>query len=67
MLLQVLGDEELIAERLPESLDFHRIVSDQAAAHLHLLADNTFRTPWMAAKLLSKDKRTWREMEHTPQ
>ena len=56
VLLQVLGDEELIAERLPQNLDFHRLVSDQAAAHLHLLADNTFRTPWMAAKLLSKDK-----------
>ena len=56
VLLQVLGEEDLIAERLPESLEFHRTVSDQAAAHLHLLADNTFRTPWMAAKLLSKNK-----------
>ena len=54
--LQVVGEEALVAERLQESLDFHRTVTDQAAAHLHLLADNTFRTPWLAAKLLSKDK-----------
>ena len=54
--LQVVGDQDLAAERLPEALDFHRSVSEQAAAHLNLLADNTYRTPWLAAKLLSKDK-----------
>ena len=52
--LQVVGDPGLAAERLPEALEFHRSVSDQAAAHLNLLSDNTFRTPWLAAKLLSK-------------
>ena len=55
-ILQVVGEEDLVAGYLPESLDFHRSVSDQAAAHLNLLGDNTFRTPWLAAKLLSKDK-----------
>ena len=55
-ILQVVQEQDLVAEHLPESLDFHRNVTDQASAHLHLLADNTFRTPWLAAKLLSKDK-----------
>ena len=54
--LQVVGEEELVAERLQVALDFHRSVSDQAVAHLNLLHDNTFRTPWLAAKLLSTDK-----------
>jgi hypothetical protein len=54
--LQVVGDQDLVAEHLPEALDFHRSVSDTAAAHLNLLADNTYRTPWLAAKLLSKNK-----------
>ena len=55
-ILQVVGEEDLVAGYLPESLDFHRSVSDSAAAHLNLLGDNTYRTPWLAAKLLSKDK-----------
>ena len=54
--LQVMGEERLVGEKLQEALDFHRLVSDQAAAHLNLLSDNTYRTPWLAAKLLSKDK-----------
>ena len=54
--LQVLGEEALVAERLPEALAFHRSVSNSAAAHLNLLATNTYRTPWLAAKILSKDK-----------
>ena len=54
-MLQVVGEAELVAEHLPEALDFHRQVSDQAAAHLNLLADNTWRTPWMDAKILSND------------
>ena len=54
--LQVVGEEDLVAERLQVALDFHRSVSDQAVAHLNLLHDNTFRTPWLAAKLLSTDK-----------
>ena len=44
-----------MAERLQVALGFHRSVSDQAAAHLNLLRDNTFKTPWLAAKLLSTD------------
>ena len=54
--LQVVGDENLVAERLQETLDFHRSVSDAAAAHLNLLFENTYRTPWLAAKLLSTDR-----------
>jgi hypothetical protein len=54
--LEVVGEEDLVAEHLKPALDFHRKVTDQAAAHLALLADNTFRTPWLAAKLLSKNK-----------
>ena len=54
--LQVVGQSDLVAERLQEALDFHRKVSGQASAHLDLLADNTFRTPWLATKLLSTDK-----------
>ena len=54
--LQVMGEERLVGEKLQEALDFHRLVSDQAAAHLNLVSDNTYRTPWLAAKLLSKDK-----------
>jgi len=52
---QVVGEQHLVAEYLPEALKFHRIVAGQASGHLALLADNTFRTPWLAAKLLSKD------------
>ena len=54
--VQVVGEEDLVAERLQKALDFHRSVSDQAVAHLNLLHDNTFRTPWLVAKLLSSDK-----------
>ena len=53
--LQVVGEQNLVAERLPEALDFHRQVSDSAAAHLNLLANNTFRTPWLSAKILRKE------------
>ena len=55
VVFQVVGDEDLVGERMEDALDFHRRVSDQAAAHLNLLFDNTYRTPWLAAKLLSKD------------
>ena len=54
--IQAVGEEDLVAERLQVALDFHRSVSDQAVAHLNLLHDNTFRTPWLVAKLLSTDK-----------
>ena len=42
--LQVVGEQDLVAERLESAC--------HAAAHLNLLLDNSFRTPWMAAKLL---------------
>ena len=53
---QVVGKEDIVAERLQVALDFHTSVSDQAVAHLRLLHDNTFRTPRLVAKLLSPDK-----------
>ena len=53
--LQIVVDEHLVGERLQETLDYHRSLTDAAAAHLNLLFDNTFRTPWLAAKLLSKN------------
>ena len=55
VLQNLLEDRDLVEERMKEALDFHRSVSDQAAAHLSLVANNTFRTPWLAAKLLSSD------------
>ena len=48
--------EEGHGDHIAEALEFHRQISGHAAAHLNLTSDNTFRTPWMAAKLLSKDK-----------
>ena len=54
--LRMVGDEDLVDQHLPESLDFHRRVTDSAASHLALLGDNTYRTPWVAAKLLSSDQ-----------
>ena len=56
VVLDVVGERDLVDGNLQEALDFHRSVSGQAAAHLALLLDNTFRTPWTAAKLLSRDK-----------
>ena len=55
-ILQILGEEDLVEERLTEGLDFQRKVSDEAASHLNLLFENAFRTPWLAAKLLSKNR-----------
>ena len=54
--LQVLGDQDLVDTHLHEALHFHRVVTDSAASHLALVGDNTYRTPWMAAKILSLDK-----------
>ena len=50
------GEETLVAEHLQTALDVHRRVTDSAGAHLALLCENTLRTPWMAAKLLSKQR-----------
>ena len=55
VLQELLGDRDLVEDKLKEALDFHRSVTDQAAAHLNLVGNNTFRTPWLAAKILSKD------------
>ena len=55
-ILQVVGEQDLAVERLEEGLTLHSAIADQAAAHLNLVGDNTFRTPWLAAKLLSSDK-----------
>ena len=52
----MVGEEDLVAERLQVALDVHKSVSDQATAHLNLLHDNTIKTPWLAAKLPSTDK-----------
>ena len=55
--LSVTGEEEdLMGDKLMDALDFHKSVSGPASAHLHLLLDNTYRTPWLAAKLLSTNK-----------
>ena len=53
---QAVADQDLVEAHLREALDFHRLVTDSAASHLKLVGDNTYRTPWLAAKLLSKDK-----------
>ena len=46
--------------RLQSAFDFRRRITDSAGSHLALLEENTFRTTWMAAKLLSKDPRVAR-------
>ena len=53
--LHVVGVEDLTMTYLEEAIDFHRTTTPRAAGHLVLLGDNTFRTPWTAAKLLSTD------------
>ena len=53
--LEVVGERDHVPRFLNEALDFFRLVSDVAASHLKLLLENTFRTPWIAAKILSKD------------
>ena len=51
--LQVVGEQDLVAERLESALAFHRSVSDHAAAHLNLLLDNSLRTPFAGAGALA--------------
>ena len=55
VVLHVVGEQDLVATYLHEALDFHRATTTRAAGHLALVGDNTFRTPWTAAKLLSTD------------
>ena len=43
--IQVVGEEDLAAKILQVAPEFHRSVSDQAAALLNHLHDNTFKTP----------------------
>ena len=54
---QIVGEEAVVEETLPEALDFHREVTDKAAAHLRLIQENNMRTPWLAANMLSTDPR----------
>ena len=54
-MLHVVGEQDLMDTYLQEALDFHRATTTRAAGHLALVGDNTFRTPWTAAKLLSTD------------
>ena len=51
---EIVGGDQL-PEYIEKALRFHRQVSAKAAAHLALVGDNTFRTPWLAAQLLAKD------------
>ena len=53
--MDIVGSVDLVTEHLERALAFHRKITDQAAAHLNLLYQNTYRTPWLAAKLLLKD------------
>ena len=50
--LHVVGDRDLVGRYIREALDFHRVVAGKAASHVALIGYNTFRTPWLAAKLL---------------
>ena len=52
--LNIVGERD-VAMYLEEALNFFRKVSDAASAHLRLLLQNTYRTPWLAAKILSED------------
>lgn len=54
------GEEALVAMHLQSAFDFHRTITDSVGSHLALLEENTYRTTWMAAKLLSKDPRVAR-------
>ena len=55
VVLHVVGSQDLMMTYLEEALDFHRTTTARAAGHLVLVGDNTFRTPWTAAQLLSTD------------
>ena len=54
LLTEEIAGGDLVPEYIEKALRFHREVSGKAAAHLALVGDNTFRTPWLAAQLLSK-------------
>ena len=55
LMVGTLVGEENLGDFLPEAERFHLQCSGAAAAHLNLVANNTFRTPWLAAKLLLTD------------
>ena len=55
VVLHVVGEQDRMDTYLQEALDFHRATTTRAAGHLALVGDNTFRTPWAAAKRLSTD------------
>ena len=56
VVLQVVGDRDLVDVHLAEAVEFHRSVTDSSASHLALVGENTFRTPWLAATILSSDR-----------
>ena len=64
--LQVVGGQDLMAKRLLEALEFHRSVSDQAAAHLNLLVDKHLQGILVGRTITSPETRSWTEMPHHP-
>ena len=55
--LQVVGAfMDLYEREITGASVFHRQVAGKAASHLMNIGHNTYRTPWLAAKLLMKDK-----------
>ena len=49
------GDRAIAADNIRYALAFHRAVSQKADAHMDLILENTFWTPWSAAKLIGND------------
>ena len=53
-MLEVVGEEDLVAEQLQPTLDFHRKVTYKGVVHVARVADNTLNTHWPATHILSK-------------
>ena len=63
-ILQVVGEEALVAGYRPEALGFHRRVTDQAAGHLHLLEITHIALPgWLRSS--SPKTRSWPRTQPT--
>ena len=58
---QIVGEKDLDERYLTDPREFNRAASGPAAGHLHLLHDNTDRTPWLAAQPLSSDPHVARD------
>ena len=54
------AEETLVAMHLQSAFDFHRRITDSAGSHLAMIKENTYRTTWQAATLLSNDIQTSR-------